>query len=452
MANSFRFGIYDGNGAPVTGGAASCVVTAYNARTLASRTAPVVTEPLPYVYSVTPTDADELTGTAIIVDTGAGRSQRYKVLCAYRPSSQFFAWVLLNSSGAMWNGAAPTLTWSGATTPTITSPATGIYVAVPSSADITAGAYGLVTSHANSYPAYLTLGTDTPVAAASATAAGGLQPELLAVDALKTWLLRQLPAKVAAINAARFASVSSALVEPFNLAGEALTVSVVGLDDASPVALTLPTGTGLTAAEVAFALEAQSPSGFGATAVEGRLVLTSDAAPAAGAPSVLAVLAGAANETFGWSPTGEMTKREPLVAPSWRGIMDGVPLPSQELGTGFWVIIGDRTAQLVTGNRRSEYLVSIHLDVMRSLGMKQTPFRDREAIGACVRAVREVLTDDATGRQLGRAEAGDVVFAEIPRTAISGQALQAPASRGSFFFDVAAMEVSVRINNPATGP
>lgn len=449
MANAFRFGIYDEDGAPVTGAAAGCVVSAWNARTLASRTPPAVTEPLPYVYSVTPTDDDEVVGTLIVVDSGSGTSQRYKALLSYRQASQFLAWTMTDATGDLWAGAAPTLEWSSPSVPAITSPSTGVYVAVPSSADIAVGAYGRVVAAADCYPTHITVAADKPVSLAAPVVSGGLRPEQLAVSALREWLVFQLPARCAAINATRPAKLISSSAGPFTLDG-GLLLSDEGLTDTAPVEVDFAAGT-YSSQQVADAINAEIPDFAASVDSWGRLVITSDP-PAGTLPSVMCALPSSLNAAFGWGANGEVVTREALVAPSWRGVMDGIPLPSQELGAGFWVILGDRSAAIVTGNRRSEYLVTVSVDVMRSLGLNQQPFRDREAIAACVRAVREVLTDDAAGRQLGRAEFGDVVFTETPRTAIMGQALQAPASRGSFFFDVAALEVSVRINNPATGP
>lgn len=280
-----------------------------------------------------------------------------------------------------------------------------------------------------------------------------IAPETVAIRALREWLVYRLPTAVTAVNASRPAELKSASAGPFVVAGN-LVLSSVGLEDATP--LTVALSGSLTSTQVATAINAASPVGFAASVDSwDRLVLTA-AAPSTAAGSVMCALAGPLNAAFGWAANGEVVKREMLVAPSWRGVMDGQPLPAQELGSGFWVIIGDRDSQSNVGadrgNRRAIHDVQVRLEVMRSLGMNQSPLRDREAISACVRAVREALTDDATCRQLGRAANGDIIFTDVSTAAVSAQAFQANQQRGSFFFDVAALEVTVRINQPATGP
>jgi hypothetical protein len=281
-----------------------------------------------------------------------------------------------------------------------------------------------------------------------------IAPEQVTVSALREWLVFTLPARVASINATRGAQLKSASAGPFVLNG-VLKLSAVGLDDATPLSINF-SGT-YTADDIAFAVNSQTPGFVGSVDSWGRLVLTAPA-PIDATGSTMCALAGPLNAVFGWSTNGggEVVHREWLVAPSWRGVMDGQPLPQQDLGDGFWVIIGDRAAQSNVGtdrgNRRSIFDVTVHVDVMRSLGMNQSPLRDREAISACVRAVREVICDDATKRQLGRAAFGDIIFADVSTTAIAAQAFQANQARGSFYFDVAGLEVTLRVNQPAAGP
>lgn len=276
-----------------------------------------------------------------------------------------------------------------------------------------------------------------------------IQPEALAVRAAREWLLQRLPAKCDELNAMRRAVLRSALVEPFDVAtGDQLKLSTVGIEDASPSVVDLVAGVGLSAQDVADDINLSSPVGITASAEDGHLVLTADAVPEVATPSVVAALTANGNAIFGWEEGGENCVRTALEAPSYRGVTDGLWLTAPDLGKGFWVMLGDRTATNVGNARRAEFLVSIQVQVFRTFGLNQTPHRDREAITACIRAVREVLTDDSDGRQLGRAKYGDVMFTDVQRAAIVGEALQSK----DFYFDAAGMELTVRMYQPAAGP
>ncbi len=160
MANRLPFSILDADGNRETGAASGCTVSAWNARTLASRTAAPVFE-VTGGYVLAPTDDDELVGTVFLIDTGAGRRQRYVVCSSYTASSQFFGLLFTDDAGALWSGAAPTITaWSGATTPDVTTPGAGVYVVVPSVADMVAEASGTLTAPAGARPDWYFLKCD----------------------------------------------------------------------------------------------------------------------------------------------------------------------------------------------------------------------------------------------------------------------------------------------------
>lgn len=420
----------------------------------------------PGEYQIEPTDAHEALGVIVVLEFPAGYLPRSRCFEVFKGdnSNQFWAADVRATDGSRWTGAAPTVgayTWGDGTdrltdapsTVTVASP--WLYCWTPGVADIANDASIRVDGPTGSLQPFW-YGDCRPIVEVVPTTpvlSSGLGPEAAAVRALREWLVYRLPSVVTAVNASRPAQLVASSSGPFTVSGD-LALSAVGLEDEAPVVVSLA-GT-LSASQVADAINAESPTGFTAGIDSwGRLVLTA-AAPSTAAGSVMCALAGSLNDAFGWAANGEVVKRELLVAPSWRGVMDGQPLPAQELGAGFWVIIGDRDSQSNVGadrgNRRAIHDVHVRLEVMRSLGMNQSPLRDREAISACVRAVREALTDDATCRQLGRAANGDIVFTDVSTAAVSAQAFQANQQRGSFYFDVAALEVSVRINLPASGP
>ena len=268
----------------------------------------------------------------------------------------------------------------------------------------------------------------------------------LSVRALREYLLATLPAKVATINGERAAVVRSALAGPFTLpSGAALFLGTSR--DGAPTRVDLTAGS-RTAAQVAAEIEAEGVAGITASAdTDGRLVLTG-AAPVAGTPSCVAVLPDsdtATNAVFGWAVGGEHVVRAAIEAPTWRGVVDGDWTLAKDLdGGGFWVGIGNRDVRPYpspTNVRRDEYAVSLTLDIIRRFGANQTTHRDREAIGACVRAVDEALRTTA-GRQLGRAASGDIMLVDVVNTRIASSSFD---TRQGFLFDVAQVTLNVRV-------
>lgn len=279
-----------------------------------------------------------------------------------------------------------------------------------------------------------------------------MRPEGLAVDALREWLLATLPAKVAELNVARKATLKSALLEPFTItSGMELKLSAVG---PSPAGTTVSLTTGSrTAAQVAADITTAAPAGLVASAVDGRVVVTSTSTPVEGAPSVVCVQPDdtGANAVFGWEAGGERVDVAALVAPSWRGVVDGEWLAGPDMGKGFWVALRGRTskpAPQAPSIRRGEFLVTMAVEVIRPFGSNATPHRSREAITACVQAVRECLTDTSAGRQLGRAAYGDVQLTDVSSVSIPAEYFGA---RGALF-DVAGLTVTLRIFQPPSGP
>lgn len=158
MADARTFAVQDSTGAPLTGGAAGMSALARDV-TGAVRTAPTVTELGGGLYQVLPTDADEAAGTVVLVDCGAGNEPRRVALECYRAdrSNQFWAIVVEDLALELWTGAAPTVTAyvdkaGAARTPPTLVPVAGAYlfVAVPSSADVTADTSIFITGPAGS--------------------------------------------------------------------------------------------------------------------------------------------------------------------------------------------------------------------------------------------------------------------------------------------------------------
>lgn len=167
MADARPFAVYDSTGAPVTGAAGGMSALAWDIAG-ASRTPPAVVELGAGLYQVTPTDADETAGTLVLVDTGAGHEPRRVAIACFEAdsSNQFFGWHLEDSAGALWAGAAPTFgAWDDAagtprTPPDVVKVSAGVYVAVPSAADVTADCAGRIDSPAGAAPPYLSVATE----------------------------------------------------------------------------------------------------------------------------------------------------------------------------------------------------------------------------------------------------------------------------------------------------
>jgi hypothetical protein len=274
----------------------------------------------------------------------------------------------------------------------------------------------------------------------------GVLVEQLAARSVREHLLASLPAKVAEVNATRAAVLMAAVAGPYLIsADQKLYVSVTGQDD-SPVTVSLTAGAARTAAQVAADVNA-TPGlvGVGTSDALGRLVLTSTTAPTSGT-SYVGVSAGdgAANSVFGWDEGGDGVTRAMLTAPSSKGVADGWPLLN-DMGAGFWVIIGDRESVPVSPHpRKDEYIVALELAVFCPVTNEQA-HRDREAIHSCIRCVRECLLTDA-GLQAGRAASGDVMLISEKAARIPGRPWKMKgADVPNALFDVAAMQLNVRV-------
>lgn len=280
-----------------------------------------------------------------------------------------------------------------------------------------------------------------------------ISPEQLAVDAALDFLRRYLPAQVSTVNASRYAALKSALVSPFTIpAGATLKLSASS-QEATPTDVALTSGV-RTSAQVVAEITAAAVPGLTASAdSDGRVVLTATAAPASGAPSVVvvardgtdSVAASGVNAAFGWSEGGEHIELPAIIAPSWRGIVDGRAITAPDMGGGFWVLLGDReSVPTDPGLRKDTYNVTIKGEVWRPFGASAVQHRTREAITSCMRAVRELIASDVKGGPyLGRS--GDIGLARTTRVAISGApAVSDPAAPG-LFWDTATFTLTCRV-------
>jgi hypothetical protein len=435
------------NGAPLLGGAAGMSALARDV-TGATRTAPAIVELGSGVYRVVPTDADETAGTVVLVDTGAGNEPRRVVVECFKPdnSNQFWAVCVENADATVWTGTAPTVgsyrSNAGArTAPTLVAvEAAYLFVAVPTAGDVTADTAIRIDGPASSAQPYWTDST-LPLVSGIAppptlSPSPGIGPEQRVVEALTEYWRRYLPAKVTQLNLLRASVLKSALAGPFTIpVGAALRLSAVS-QESSPTSVALPSGS-VTAAAIAAAINLVPVPGLTASADEvGRLVLAA-AAPSTGAPSVVVVARDSgptgSNVALGWAEGGEHVQTSALVAPSWRGVVDGRAMTAPDMGQGFWVFLGNRTVRPThPGVRRNTFNVVVQCEVWRPFSAHAPPHRTREGITACVRACRElVLTED--GRYLGRQGAGDVQLADVSEAVISGDPINLSEVPGVLF-------------------
>jgi hypothetical protein len=453
MADRISLFAVDDMGAPATGLTPSFVK--YVDRTGTTRTPPAITASSvagEYVFS--PSQADEDLGVCWLVDLGTtsgGLSRRVSGTVPLFTSFECFH--LEDGAGALWTGAAPT--WGGyadfagnaRAAPTLAALGNGLYTFTPSPDDLTLDVTFRLDSPVGAYPAYV---AGSPEARKQPTPAPstGLDAEGIVVRALREYLLANLPGKVAQLNALRGAALKSALVEPFTVpASASLVLSTTGRDSGG-VTVALPSGS-QTASAIAATINAAVVPNVTASTDAGRLVLTSTVTPAVGTLSLLSLQAGTGNAAFGWDAGGEHVTTSALVAPSWRGITDGWPLAVPDMGSGFWVILGDRESVPVDPDvRRDEILVTLEVTLLK-MEAATSPHRSREGITSCLRAVRELLLT-STGRYLGRVGSGDVLFAAISKANIPGRPFSFVDKNGASVvnasvFDAATFTLTCRV-------
>jgi len=278
-----------------------------------------------------------------------------------------------------------------------------------------------------------------------------VRPEALVCEYLRDWLLMQLPAKVAEVNAARAPVLRSPYAGPYVVtSGMALSISID--DPAACTSVALTTGT-RTATQLAADIEGTSGlSGIATADADGRLVLTGAAPSSATQGVYIGPDSTGAAELLGFNPGGERCVRAPLAAPLSSGVADGWP-NILDCGPGFWVILGKRASVPVQPGdvRRDSWMAAVEMTIM----LKDTNIqnsRSREAIEACVQCVQEVLLSDR-GRYLGRNGHGDVMKVEEKTCIIPGTPWRASDESGNVLgiFDTATYAISVRVySRPAS--
>lgn len=239
-----------------------------------------------------------------------------------------------------------------------------------------------------------------------------VRPEQIAAIACREWLLLGMPAKVAEVNATRFAYLKAPWAGPFAIAsGATLGVNVTANSDTF-VNVALTSGS-RTATEIAADINGTSGlSGVATVDSADRLTLTSPTAPTTSAASKIALRGNAIdiNTTLGFTKGGEKCVTTALVAPGNQDIIDGWPLLSDLVSRGpgtVVVIIGDKLTKEADNIHKDQHTVTMDVSVMRIEPASQI-HRNREHLYAAVRCVRELMVS-TSGRQFGRADVGDIM-------------------------------------------
>ncbi len=271
-----------------------------------------------------------------------------------------------------------------------------------------------------------------------------IRPEALAASVLRDYLLLALPAKVAALNAARAPVLKSPLAGPFAVPPGARLLLREGAVS-YPVVLTSGSR---TATQLAVDFAAAGFAGASSD-VRGRLVLTG-AAPAAGAWQRLELASegeaggvAGVHALFGWDSGGNRVVRSPLVAPTYRGLYDGFPVqPDFPGGGALVVILGDRRATPQPNVRRDMHDVQVTVHLLRAEPQAAT-HASREGIQACLQAVRECIHESRT---LDESETSDrhIMLTEVESTEVGGRPLLMEGLPG-LFFDSAEVRVRIRV-------
>ena len=273
--------------------------------------------------------------------------------------------------------------------------------------------------------------------------------EEIAAKALRDFLLVQLPAKATAVNLLRAAVLTAPWAGPYTIPAGAILRVGTALGTYTNVTLTSGSR---TAAQLAADIEAvPALAGLAAADTASRLALTSLVAPTATVPSILAIgpdnagtdgAATGSNAALGFDAGGNHVQTSAVVAPTYRGVMDGWPVTADFPGRGaIVVIIGDRSSADVGEKRRYEKLVDLDLTILRA-DPAVGQHRNREGIEAAVRCVREVIASD---RHLGRAANGDIMYAEDGPCRISGMPFNFGARGAPVLFDGASMQCGIKV-------
>lgn len=239
-----------------------------------------------------------------------------------------------------------------------------------------------------------------------------VQAEDIATRALREYLLRTLPAKVATINAARAPYIKAPRAGPYIIPAapnNVLTIVSQGVD--YPVTLTAGSR---TAAQV----KTQVDPVLNCSSVDAqlRLVLTSPTAVATGTPSAIGIKASdtGINEAFGWSAGGDEAVSEALVAPDGNNIRDG-DQTIIDVSAGFGIVFSKKSSRHTDRNpHKNERDVVVETDVYVPVPQGCERSYSEFAYQA-VAAIRSCIFDDRTLD--GVVQYSDVAAASVMGTA-----------------------------------
>jgi len=261
-----------------------------------------------------------------------------------------------------------------------------------------------------------------------------VKAEHTAVNALRDYLLRTLPAKCTSINSGRAAVLKAPYAGPYTIpSGGTLRL---GATSGSETTVTLTSGS-RTAAQIAAEINV---SGLTASAdTQGRLLVTSSTAPTSGTPSVVSLGSDSTSTAalFGWDAGGEEAIREAIAAPTAQGIRDG-DHSILDLRRGFAIVIADKKSTDTNRNiRYDERDVAMKLNVYVPVPGGQVNEYSEHA-EQCVRAVREVIFEDRTLDAV-------VMMTDVMDVTIFGPAFRFDAGGVSPLLARADMNVRVRV-------
>lgn len=270
-------------------------------------------------------------------------------------------------------------------------------------------------------------------------------PLQIATNALRDWLILSLPLKVNEVNSDRTARLVAGSAGPYEVVAN-LSFAASRSGPWETPALT----TGVrTATQVADELNLSFNDLIASVDAEDRLVISGEA-PSSGTGLIGCVAIQAdtvANAPFGWSAGGEHVTSAPLRPPTRNGVCDGNPLYPFDNSQGFWVVIDDRECTLwpdETARRRNEFMCTFQVNIYRP-DVNVQPYRSREAIASCARAVREVLQTNE-GIQLGRAVNGDIIVTDVVSEKISGTPFTFSNSKTpNLAFDIASLVIRIKV-------
>ncbi len=185
MADPIFFGLFDASGAPAAAAVPTWVSgVIYGHGDAVTRAAPAFVNRGEGQHGFEPSEVDEAIGCVGLIDAGVGAyfasGSRYAAV-TIPEAAQFEALVLTDAAGALWTGAAPTITSyegrSGALTPaTILSITTALHTFAPSAADIAAGVSYRLDSPANAYPAFFFGSATAPTVGPYTPPSSGVYP------------------------------------------------------------------------------------------------------------------------------------------------------------------------------------------------------------------------------------------------------------------------------------